>query len=158
MGEDWVWNVSGPAVAMTNGKHAIWVALMAMIASVASPFLVAWQLNVNAIEDRNANWAREDEVAARLLAANERVARSTEITDGKLDVIHELVNSSMTAAIKGERNANIATTSVMREVIALKQTQGQEPSEETLAALAAIEARIAELDALLKDRLDPQEK
>jgi hypothetical protein len=136
----------------TNGRHAIWVALIAMVASVASPFLLAWRLNVSAIEDRDANWAREDAVAARLLAANERVARGTRITGEKLDVIHELVNSSLEAALRGERDANVATLAFMREVVALKRLNGHEPGVETLAAIEALGNRIAELNAMLADR------
>jgi Mg2+ and Co2+ transporter CorA len=135
-----------------NGKHAIWVALIALVASVLSPLLLAWQLNVSAIEDRDANWAREDAVAARLLASNERVARGTRITGEKLDVIHDLVNSNLESALRGERDANAATLAMMRELVALKRANGHEPSIETLAAIETLENRIAELDAMLADR------
>jgi len=125
-----------------NGNRPVWLALIAVVPGIivggVAPLLVAWQINANSIESRNANWARQDALAA--------------VSVEKLDSIHDLVNSNMTAAIAAERNAHIATVTMMLEVIEMKRANGHEPNVKTLAALAVIEARIAELNATLADR------
>jgi hypothetical protein len=143
---------------------AIAVALIAMVTAIASPFALAWQVNRNAAKVRAADWARQDAVAAkaedvarRLLAANERVAEDAKTVSGKLDVIHELVNSSMTAAMQGEHDAMVRELAMMREVIALKEANGHAPGVEALATIEATETRIAELSAALADRLQQGE-
>jgi hypothetical protein len=147
--------IAAPATDWT----AIWLALIAMATGIGSPFILAWQLHRNSAAVRRADWARQDAVAAKaeeaarlLLAANERVSEDSKITNGKLDVIHELVNSSMTAAMQGEHDAMTRELAMMREVIALKKANGHAPSVETLGTIEATEARIAELNAMLADR------
>jgi hypothetical protein len=132
-------------------------------------------------EDRQADWDRQDQVAEKaekaaadlaksqkriadkaeeaatlLLANNERVAQTQAETNGKLDVIHTLVNSNMTAAMQSEFDAVSRELAMMREVAALKQAAGQEPSAETTAAIGATEAKLHELDAALADRAQAQ--
>jgi hypothetical protein len=140
-----------PAVYASDWT-AILVALIAMATGIGSPFVLAWQLNRNAAKVQAADWARQDAVADRLLAANERVAESTKSTNGKLDVIHALVNSNMTSAMQGEHDAMVRELAMMREVIALKQANGHAPGVETLATIEATERKIADLDAILADR------
>ena len=67
--------------------------------------------------------------------------------------IHMLVNSNLTASIHAELDATIREVAMMREVIALKRAAGHEPSDEAAQAVAATDARIAELRASLGDRL-----
>ncbi len=92
------------------------------------------------------------EAARLLLAANERVAKTSLITNGKLDVIHTLVNSNMTTAMKNQLDATRATLVMMLEVVAIKKAAGEEPAVETLAEIDATKAKITELESLLADR------
>jgi len=164
---------------------SIIVAVVSLVGVLAVGILApAWLLSRTERihhEDREADWARQDQVAAKaekaaadlaksqkmiadkaaeaaelLLANNERVARTQQETNGKLDVIHTLVNSNMTAAMQSEFDAVARELAMMREVAALKQAAGQEPSPETLAAISATEAKLHELDAALADRAKAQ--
>lgn len=110
---------------------------------------------------RREDWARQDRVADRaaetaelLLANNQAVADTAEVTNNKLDVIHTLVNSNMTAALQGELDSTRANLATLRELIALRVSQGQEPNNDTLAALATLEAKVKKLAANLSDRLE----
>jgi hypothetical protein len=132
-------------------------------------------------EDRDAEWRRQDEVALRaqkaaedlaasqkriadqaaeaatlLLANNERVAANQLETSGKLETIHELVNSTLTHAMQSEFEAVGRELSVMREILELRRSGGQEPTQAALAAIAATETKLAELDAALADRAAAQ--
>ncbi len=97
--------------------------------------------------------AKAAEAAALLLRSNERVAESTKITNAKLDTIHTLVNSNMTAAMQAELDATVRERAVIIELVHLKKDIGQENTVEALAALKAAEEKIEELTAVLSDRL-----
>ncbi len=97
--------------------------------------------------------AKAAEAAALLLRSNERVAESTKITNAKLDTIHTLVNSNMTAAMQAELDATVRERAVIIELVNLKKNIGQENTVEALAALKAAEEKIEELTAVLSDRL-----
>ncbi len=96
------------------------------------------------------------EAAELLLAANERVAQTAQSTNDKLDTIHTLVNSNMTAALQAEFDATVREEAMMQEVIELKRAAGREPSETAQAALITTRAKIAELSANLTTRLEQQ--
>lgn len=81
------------------------------------------------------------------------ITNATRTTNYKLDVIHTLVNSNMTAAMQAELDATVRQLALMREVTELKKTAGHDPSEETLAALELTRVKISELRAVLRDRL-----
>jgi len=138
----------------------VWIALIVAVTSMVSPLLLAALTNRHRHKEKLEDYARQDEVAAKaaeaarlLLAANERVAETAKVTNGKLDVIHTLVNSNMTAAMQAELDATIREHAMMIEVVALKQSAGHEPSVTSLAAIEATERKIAELQAALRDRL-----
>jgi hypothetical protein len=101
--------------------------------------------------------SRTEEAAALLLASNLEVANTAKITNGKLDVIHTLVNSSLTGAMQSEADAVARELAMMLEVVELKRAAGKEPTEEVLAAIDATKAKIAELHAKLADRLKQAE-
>jgi hypothetical protein len=151
--------------------------ITAVFASITAPLILAHRTERMHREDRLADYERQDKVAraaertavdliasqkriadqaaeaaALLLAANERVARTAQVTNGKLDVIHTLVNSNMTAAMQSEYDATVRELAMMREVLELKEAAGREPGREAQAAIAATEARLAELAAALEDR------
>jgi hypothetical protein len=132
---------------------AIIVAVPAVLTSVVAPVLIAWQQHRNRLEEKREDRAREDEVAAKLQASQTLVSDRTDITNRKLDKIHVLVNSNMTAAMQSELDAKIETAAIMRELIELRRATDKEPSAASLKALATIDGKIAELRAQLDDRL-----
>lgn len=149
----------------------LWLGLIATVPAAVSPLLLSWLNSRNVRREKLADYERQDAVAARaefaveaasaraaeaarlLLAANERVAATAKITNEKLDGIHTLVNSNMTTSMQAEHDATVRELALMREVIALHRAEGREPDVESLAAVEATGRRIAELHALLADRL-----
>jgi hypothetical protein len=124
--------------------------MLALIVSVIAPLIVARQTNkaakeaaevaaAAAVTAQLADWAREDEVAARLKA-------SVDKTDGKLDIIHTLVNSNMTAAMEDALGSKVAL------LVALRRMAGDVPSNQEQALIDTTESEIAERRAELHDR------
>jgi hypothetical protein len=125
-------------------------------------------------KDQAATWAREDEVArqaartaALLLEAQQEsirrtdrvaahVASATAATEQRLAAIHTLVNSDMTAARQSELDQTRVTLVMLKKVVALDHAAGREPSEQDVATIETTEARIAELQAIVADRLAQQ--
>jgi membrane protein implicated in regulation of membrane protease activity len=112
---------------------------LALIVSIVSPLLVARQTNKATREAQRADWEREDLVAARLQAAGD-------VTNGKLDVIHTLVNSNMTAAMEDALGSKVAL------LVALRRMAGALPSADEQDLINTTEAEIAERRAELHDR------
>ena len=108
------------------------------------------------LTEKREDWRRQDEVADRLLKANSKVAdrllEANSKTDDKLDEIHVLVNSNLTAAMQSELNSLHGQLALMNKVSALTGETAVDPTVEV------IEARIKELSAQLKDRLEAQER
>lgn len=120
-------------------------AVLAIFASVTAPVILMNRTAAMHREDRQADWARQDAIAAVAAAANAK-------TNGKLDVIHTLVNSNMTAAMQAELDAIRREIVMMREVVALNLAAGREPTVEALAAIEATQVKITTLEAQLADR------
>jgi hypothetical protein len=91
------------------------------------------------------DYRRQDEVAARLLLANSK-------TNGKLDIIHTLVNSNMTAAIQGEYDGSKREVILLEQLIKNEQEDGKEPPTDLLAATDAAKQKIVKLGSALEDR------
>lgn len=155
-------------------SDVILVALIVGVTGVITPALLAFLAGRQRREDKREDWARQDavadqvadaarkaeEVAAQaagaadlLLAANERVAHTAAVTNEKLDVIHTLVNSNMTAAMQAELTAVEAQRAVLLEVITLKEDSGVS-TVDPRATVDVLESRISELRAVLADRLE----
>jgi hypothetical protein len=146
----------------------IWLALIAavtgMISGIVAPVVLSIIDSRGRSREKQEDWARQDAVAAQaaeaarlLLGANERVAESTQQTNTKLDVIHGLVNSNMTAALQDQLDTNIREVALMREVVGLHRAQGRDPSPEALEAITFSEGKIAELKSQIADRaVSPQ--
>jgi len=117
-----------------------------VMTSLSSAFLVAYLVNRSNKGDRIEDMQRQDNVASDL-----KDNQST--TNTKLDTIHVLVNSNMTAAMQAELDATIRELAMMREVIALNRAAGREPSPEAAEALRNTQLKIDELKAQLEDRL-----
>lgn len=77
--------------------------------------------------------------------------------DRQLHQIHTLVNSNLSASMRAELEATIRDAASMREVIELKRSVGRAPSAEATQAVEATDARIAELRAALRDRMQATE-
>jgi hypothetical protein len=126
------------------------IAVAAIVAGVPllTVILTGWQQH----RSRELEWARQDKVADRLLAANNlvsvrqdkvaaRLLTANGLVSGKLDQIHELVNSTLTTALEGE------LTALWQLMRALES--GSEPAA---GALASTADRIAALESRLTDR------
>jgi hypothetical protein len=96
--------------------------------------------------------AKAAEAADLLLKSNAEVAATAKEQGAKLDVIHTLVNSNMTAAMQAEYDATLRELAMMKEVRDLRLEQGQKPTPDVIGAIAATEARASELKAQLDDR------
>lgn len=131
------------------------IATAALLAGVASPYLISWQTNRQRRQERLDDYARQDAVADRLLRGQElaarQVAATAQKTDQKLEVIHVLVNSNMTAAMQAALDATVTMLAVMRRLNIL------EPTAELGADIEATKQKIAELQAAVNDRLGPQD-
>jgi hypothetical protein len=73
--------------------------------------------------------------------------------NGKLNTIHTLVNSNMTASMQAELDATKRELAMMHEVIDLKKRAGHDPTPGALEAITFTEGQIADLRARLDDRL-----
>lgn len=78
------------------------------------------------------------------------------LTSKKLDVIHALVNSSMTAEVESNLGTTKRVLVLLRHVIDLDRAAGREPSVEAMAEVDACQTKISELSATLEDRLRQQ--
>jgi hypothetical protein len=142
-----------------------------IFASITAPLILARRTEQMHREDMLADYQRQDEVAKRAAtatAAAQESARQAQAlaqeasgklddTNGKLDVIHGLVNSTLSAALQSELDALVTSLAMMREVMDLKKAGGRDPAAEAVIAFHATEAKIAELQATLADRLKQAE-
>jgi hypothetical protein len=145
---------------LSHISDVVWYAIIIAISSTASPLTLSYLTNRHNRADRLEDWARQDAVAAKaattaslLVENNKKVAQSTAITNTKLDVIHTLVNSNMTAALQSELGAVKRELVLIREVMKLNRADGHEISVETLATEQTAVVKVAELSAALLDRL-----
>ncbi len=162
---------------------SVYLALIVAIPATVSPILMAWVVAKQRRADKQEDWRREDQVAARaltvaaelsvtqekaavkaaevarlLLDTNEQVAATAKVTNNKLDVIHTLVNSNMTSALQDQLIAIKSNLIMAEEVIALKKAQGQSSTEESLNLILGLKIKISELEAQLNDRLEQTKK
>jgi hypothetical protein len=143
------------------------ITLVAIIgAGSGSPVLLSLLNGRQIRKGKEQDYARQDAVAAKAEAAaerasvaaegirvaNEHVASETRQTNKKLDVIHALVNSQMTAAIQSELDATEREVVLMREIIGINSAAGRNPTEDSMVAVKATEERIRELRVTLKER------
>lgn len=128
--------------------------------------------------EKAAEWARQDLVAERAAKAAEQAAHaaallvSTQVetikrtdeaarlagiantyTQTKLDTIHKLVNSDMTAARTNERDQTVLTLLALKRVQALSASLGLPVDLAETQAIEAAERHIEELNLILADRL-----
>ncbi len=142
--------------------------IVAITVSLISPLILSFLTNRSRINEKELDWKREDkkekekadkaqEVADRLFASNEKAASNLIITNGKLDVIHTLVNSNMTAAMKSELEATIDKLIMMKQIVARDKADKITVLPEAILAIRNVELKITELEAILADRLKQTE-
>jgi hypothetical protein len=98
--------------------------------------------------------------AAQLLAQNTKAVTATaqaqdaklDRQEGKIDRIHVLVNSTLTAAKQGELNSLRANMVLMQKVVTLESANGQSASPEAAKEMEVTAARISELEGELVER------
>ena len=128
-------------IAQTNEMYVpLWIAIVSMI---LAPVMLSYLTNRQRRAEKREDWKRQDEVARRLEIAQKDNTH-------RLDEIHTLVNSDMTAARQSELNQTRLTLATMRKVVAISKTP---PSPEDLAAIESTESRILELETIIADRL-----
>jgi hypothetical protein len=162
------------------------VAVVAIFSSITAPMILAHRTERMHREDQLADYQRQDEVAkraketalamavqqdviiqqqkdaaeaARMRAeqAKRTAAVTAKSTDDKLDIIHRLVNSTLSAALAAELDALVGSLAMMKEVADLKKAAGHEPAGESAIAIQSTEAKIAEIRATLASRLEQAE-
>ncbi len=130
---------------------------IALLVSVVAPTLLALLNNWSMRRAKILDWEREDEVANRLLKSNQEVSESAASTQRKLDVIHVLVNSNMTAAMRAELDATIRELALMRQIVERDKTDNRAVLPEALIAIESTQDKINELTSTLNDRLKQTE-
>lgn len=114
---------------------------VAVIVSVLAPVLLAALTNRQRRQERLENWARQDAIESK-----------QQQNSDKLDVIHHLVNSQLTAVMKGEAEAvarELAATQreliMMKQLVDLHSLNNTIPSASSLLDIARTEASIERL-------------
>jgi hypothetical protein len=138
----------------------LWYAIIISFFSAVSPLTLAYLTNKHTRRDRAEDWARQDAVALHaaraaelLLADNKKVAATTALVITKLDVVHTLVNSTLTEAMQSEYEAVKRELVLLNEIVALNKVAGREPSNAALLEISQAEIKIGELSQALADRL-----
>ncbi len=123
---------------------AIVVATTTLITSMIAPIAVGYATYRIQRADRREDYARQDLVAQRARAVadsaaqvSEAARQATVVVSDKLDVVHSLVNSQLTAALMAEHDALVGQLS---------------PNAPTTEAVKIIKNRIDELAQILKSR------
>lgn len=162
-------------------SNAILIALIVAVPAIVSPLLLSLMTNRNRRLEKEQDYARLDMVAEKaekaaemvadkvrlvaqkaaedaklLVSINERVAAKAKLTIEKLDVIHALVNSNMTATMQSELDSHVVALALMIEIIELKRAAGSEPSVESLASIKSETLRVETLKKVLTDRIEQQ--
>lgn len=125
---------------------------IALIAGLLSPMLLAYFTGRQRRAEKLEDYIRQDQVAERAARAVVAVAQVGMATNSKLEVIHGLVNSSLTSAMQSEHDAIAAQLILLKELTQIRKDAGKEPSTETISALGALEAKLAELTIHLAER------
>lgn len=86
------------------------------------------------------------------------ILRNQRIQDKKLDTIHVLVNSTLTAAKDAQRAGAVRELVLLREMRDLHTQAGRPETEAERSSILAAEQRVADLDAELRDRADQTEE
>jgi len=136
--------------------------LSLIVTAIMAPMLLARQINRRDEDIRQEDRAERADVAAQaaeaarlLVESNKRIEQATEdgtrVTVGKLNVIHTLVNSNMTASMNGELNMTKALIVSLKVNVANEQAKGM-VTDGALLEIAALEAKVRDLEISLSER------
>lgn len=125
-------------------------AALAVFSSITAPILLSMRTERLHREDQARQFAHEERAALRLEGL---VRRNQADTSAKLEQIHTLVNSEMTAARQNELDQTRTMLVVLQRVVATAYEKGTEPDPADLAMIKSTRARISELEQILADRL-----
>lgn len=123
--------------------------ILALFSSVTAPLILAHRTEKMHREDREAEYARQDEIAR---ATATKAALATQATNSRLDIIHALVNSGLTSVMKSELAAVQRELELLCEVAELHRADGREPTPEMMASIQATEKKVADLTRTIADR------
>jgi hypothetical protein len=150
--------------------NALVVAVLGGVIGALGPVLLIRANGRERRKDQRLTWERDDAVAAqaaeaaRLLLAAQResiartdevaqhVADSTTRTTAKLDIIHTLVNSTLTAALQAQLDASRRELVMMLELADMQKAAGETVSAQRLASIAALRRKVGELSAQMQER------
>src|SRR5512140_1941118 len=102
-------------------------ALVSAAFATASPIILSALTNTNTRRMREQDWERQDEVARKAADAADALLEANKTTNSKLEVIHTLVNSNMTAAMQAELDATERELALMKSVVELHRVAGKAP-------------------------------
>ncbi len=122
---------------MENIVIAAIVAITTLVTSLIAPIGVGFFTYRIQRADRREDWARQDMVAQRARDVAEAARLAALDVSEKLDMVHALVNSQLTAALQAEHDALLGQLS---------------PETPTTKAAEIIRGRIAELAFILEKR------
>lgn len=135
--------------------ESLWVAIVGGVALVVATIVPIFVSGRQRRKDKLENWQREDAVAERLLAANNRVEEASRLASQQLTEIHLLVNSQLTAALEAELKAFLIALASMNDASTLRQRAGlSDSTDEPLTVRRQIEDRIKVLRTTLRERPD----
>lgn len=72
--------------------------------------------------------------------------------EGKLMVIHTLVNSTLSAALQAELDSTRREEMLLRELMTMRSDAGHDISDDQRAALGAVQRKIVDLSQAMADR------
>lgn len=96
--------------------------------------------------------ASSEAVTAKLSEVAEAAQRVAAVADEKLNVIHTLVNSTLTTALRNELDALVGQLVVMQELADLKHAQGRVVSPKATTLQNELEEKIKNLKKVLQHR------
>jgi hypothetical protein len=91
-------------------------------------------------------------VAVPLLRASKRNTEALAVQESKLNVIHTLVNSTLTAALQGQLDATRRELAMTLELFGQHQDPPRNLSDDQKAVVGALHRRVDELAEAMEDR------
>jgi hypothetical protein len=151
--------------AMSDGVTIAIVVAIGTLATVSSPLVLASMTNRASRQSKQQDWDRQDEVAARALAATQEVAKSqaallsaAAVTVQRLTaveeqghLIHHLVNSAYTASLEATRVALVGQRDAL-----FRASGPTAPNNEDAEAIGRLDTQISALEETIADRLRAQ--
>lgn len=128
------------------------VVLLALITAVASSIISPIVIAVIAGINRRADDARQDKVARDLADSNARKEALAKENAAKLEEIHILVNSAMTAQMQARYEVLINLLALMNDAVTRNRKDGIEPTVDVTDAIAETASKIGALRKELDDR------